>query len=74
MEQKKQMEEQIDPLIKEYLSTLSEKEYKAYKIAESHLGTSFDLIKSNGYLKWLSKKQEEQEIIREKAWFYSLYN
>ena len=52
-------EDQINELLKEYLSTLSEKEYKAYKIAESHLGTSFDLIKSNGYLKWLSKKQEE---------------
>jgi uncharacterized protein YpmS len=52
-------EDQINELLKEYLSTLSEKEYKAYKIAESHLGTSFDLIKSNGYLKWLSKKKEE---------------
>jgi hypothetical protein len=52
-------EDQINELLKEYLSTLSEKEYKAYKIAESHLGTSFDLIKSNGYLKWLNKRKEE---------------
>lgn len=52
-------EYQINELLKEYLSTLSEKDYKAYKIAESHLGTSFDLIKSNGYLKWLSKRKEE---------------
>lgn len=52
-------EDQINELLKEYLSTLSEKEYKAYKIAESHLGTSFDLIKSNGYLKWLKKKEEK---------------
>lgn len=59
MDQPKQIEEQSDRLLKEYLSTLSEKEYKAYKIAESHLGTSFDLIKSNGYLKWLNKRKEE---------------
>lgn len=51
-------EDKINELLKEYISTLSEKEYKAYKIAESHLGTSFDLIKSNGYLKWLKKKEE----------------
>ena len=50
--------EQNDKLLKEYLSTLSEKEYKAYKIAESHLGTSFDLVKSNGYLTWLKQKEE----------------
>jgi len=59
MEQPKRIKEQTDLLIKEYLSTLSEKEYKAYKIAESHLGTSFDLVKSNGYLKWLNERKEE---------------
>jgi hypothetical protein len=59
MENSKPIEEQSDRLIKEYISTLSDKEYKAYKIAESHLGTSFDLIKSNGYLKWLSTRKEE---------------
>jgi hypothetical protein len=35
-----------------YLETLSEKELKAYAIAKSHLGSSFQLEKSNGYLKW----------------------
>ena len=53
-------EDQINELLKEYLSTLSEKEYKAYKIAESHLGTSFDLIKSNGYLKWLKSREDDK--------------
>ena len=60
MEHPKQIKEQTDLLIKEYLSTLSEKEYKAYKIAESHLGTSFDLIKSNGYLKWLKSRENDK--------------
>lgn len=59
MDQPNRIEDQTDILLKEYISTLSDKEYKAYKIAESHLGTSFDLIKSNGYLKWLSTRKEE---------------
>ena len=39
----------------EYLKSLTEKEYKAYEIAKSHLGTSFDLKKSNGFLEWSKK-------------------
>ena len=57
MEQSIRTEEKKDPLLTEYISTLSEKEYKAYLIAESHLGTSFDLVKSNGYLKWLKSRE-----------------
>ena len=53
-----EQDDQTDKLIKEYISTLTEKEYKAYKIAESHLGSSFDLVKSNGYLKWLKQRDE----------------
>jgi hypothetical protein len=41
-----------------YLKTLNEKEVKSYTIAKSHLGSSFSLEKSVGYLKW-KKKQEE---------------
>jgi hypothetical protein len=40
----------------EYLKTLSEKEMKAYLIAKSHLGTSFSLEKSTGYVNWLKIK------------------
>lgn len=39
-------------MIKEYLESLSEKEKKAYEIAKSHLGMSFQIEKSNGYLKY----------------------
>lgn len=42
--------------VKLYLETLSEKELKAYAIAKSHLGSSFQLEKSNGYLKWKNNK------------------
>ena len=35
-----------------YISSLNEKELKAYDIAKKYLGTSFDLKKSNGFLRW----------------------
>jgi hypothetical protein len=43
-------------LQKQYLETLSEKERKSYEIAKEHLGMSFQLDKSVGYLKWLKNK------------------
>jgi hypothetical protein len=48
-ESKKSMEQQ-------YLESLSEKEKKAYEIAKNHLGMSFQLDKSVGYLKWLKSQ------------------
>ena len=36
----------------QYIQTLDEKELKAYHIAREHLGMSFQLEKSNGYLNW----------------------
>ena len=36
----------------QYVKTLDEKELKAYHIARDHLGMSFQLDKSNGYLNW----------------------
>ena len=49
------------PLTEQYLKTLSEKEFKAYEIAKDHLGSSFELEKSVGYLKWLSKQQSPEK-------------
>ena len=40
----------------DYIKQLTPFEESAYKIAKSHLGTSFNLKKSNGYLKWIGKK------------------
>ena len=37
-----------------YIETLSPKERKAYMIAREHLGMSFTLEKSVGFLKWKS--------------------
>ena len=39
--------------IQKYLNSLSPKEYKAYIIAKSHLGTSFDMEKSIGYREFI---------------------
>jgi len=43
---------ELNRLLELYLESLSEKEMKAYSIAKSHLGTSFQLKKSVGFLKW----------------------
>ena len=39
--------------IKQYITSLNEFELKAMKIAEEHLETSFNIVKSIGYQKWL---------------------
>ena len=49
MEQREREQEQIEM----YIKTLSEKEYKAYIIAKDHLGDSFQMEKSIGFLEWV---------------------
>lgn len=39
-------------LINTYLNSLNDKDIKSYNIAKSHLGTSFQVEKSNHFLKW----------------------
>jgi hypothetical protein len=46
------MEQPSNPLLDEYLKSLSEKELKGYYIAKNHLGSSFDLSKSLGFTEW----------------------
>jgi len=43
-------------LVTEYIESFTEKEKKAYEIAKSHLGMSFQIEKSNGFLKWKKNK------------------
>lgn len=38
--------------LNKYVESLSEKELKAYYIAKSHLGSSFSLEKSKGFIDW----------------------
>lgn len=49
-------EEQED--IYNYLYQMSDTHKKAYVIALNHLGTSFNILKSNGYKEW--KKQQKK--------------
>lgn len=39
-----------------YIKTFDEKELKAYNIAVDHLGMSFQLEKSIGYIAWKKKQ------------------
>ena len=45
-----------------YLKSLSPKEFKAYLIAKEHLSMSFDIEKSIGFLKWLSRRPKQQPL------------
>ena len=36
-----------------YLIQMTESQKKAYLIAKDHLGTSFNILKSNGYSEWI---------------------
>tara|TARA_B110000261_G_C13017679_1_gene330770 strand:- start:349 stop:525 length:177 start_codon:yes stop_codon:yes gene_type:complete len=46
------MLDNTEELIKLYVSQLVSQEKEAYTIAVDHLGSSFDIVKSNGFLKW----------------------
>jgi|TARA_B100000035_G_scaffold81725_3_gene68535 competence protein ComGC len=47
-------------LEKEYLESLDEKQLQAYNIAKNHLGESYSLVKSNGFLEFLKQRKETQ--------------
>jgi hypothetical protein len=51
-------------LVDTYVQSLTPKERKAYHIAHSHLGTSFDMDKSVGYIAFVQRqiKQGEDKI------------
>jgi hypothetical protein len=49
----------IEILKEQYLETLSDKEKKSYFIAKEHLGMSFQLEKSIGFIKW--KKERDKK-------------
>jgi hypothetical protein len=50
-----------EELINIYIQSLPEKKYKAYSIAKSHLGSTFNAFKSIGFLSWKKKKELELE-------------
>jgi len=44
-------------LEQEYIESLDEKQLQAYHIAKNHLGESYTLVKSNGYLEFLKNRE-----------------
>jgi hypothetical protein len=44
-----------------YLETMTEKERKAYEIAKDHLGMSFQLEKSLGYIQFVKEYKASQQ-------------
>lgn len=43
----------------EYLNEMDEHNRKAYDIAYNHLGTSFNIARSNGFKEWQSNKSKK---------------
>jgi hypothetical protein len=61
MENEKNNASSNQTLQEAYLASLNEKEIKAYHIAKSHLGMSFDLRKSNGFLEYVESIQKQDK-------------
>lgn len=45
-----------EPTIENYINSLSEEEKKTMEIAKSHLGTSFNIKRSIGYINWVAEQ------------------
>jgi hypothetical protein len=54
-------EYKIQKLVFDYLDNLDEKEKIAYKIAYEHLGSSFHILRSNGYQEWINKENNKKK-------------
>lgn len=50
-------DERMNAYIHAYLEQLSETQLKAYRIARRHLGSSFNLVKSNGFVGWYKENK-----------------
>ena len=47
----------IPILIKEYIETLTPFEQQGLSIAKDHLGPSFDMKRSSGFIRWMDSKK-----------------
>jgi hypothetical protein len=52
----------IQQLVAEYMDQLSDVERKACAIAKDHLGSSFNIVKSNGFNDWLKEKENATKL------------
>lgn len=51
-------DDEVKANVFEYLSNLDENKKNIYIIAHDHLKTSFNIVKSNGYLNWIKNRTE----------------
>ena len=56
----KKQQEQTE--INNYLIQMTESQKKAYLIAKDHLGTSFNIVKSNGFIEWKNSIFKKMEL------------
>jgi hypothetical protein len=54
----KTMNTEEEESIQQYLKSLNNLERKTLKIAKEHLGSSFNIKKSNGYITWKNKQEK----------------
>ena len=52
--------DEIQNFIYQYLQEMNAFEKKAYSIAHDHLGTSFDILRSVGYINWHKNKDKNK--------------
>jgi len=55
--------------ITDYLDQLNPIEVRAYGIAKQHLKSSFNVVRSNGYIDWLNNKKIKEEQQRQQIEF-----
>jgi hypothetical protein len=54
------MDSSMNTSIQQYLAQLDDLQKKAHFIAKQHLGTSYNITKSNGYIEWIKKQPPTQ--------------
>ena len=60
------MEISIEELKDLYIESLNLKEKKALKIAQQHLGSTYNMAKSNGFIQFKKEKEKELAEYKEK--------
>lgn len=51
--------QQLQQLVEQYIEQMTPLERQAYDIARNHLGTSFSIVKSNGFKEYVKNEQKK---------------
>jgi len=51
------MDKKEDDIVAKYMAQLNEQQRKALELAKNHLGTSFNVNKSNGFKEWTNNNK-----------------